>query len=96
MTDLGLDTVAKLMGEALAAAQPGPLRPTQVALYLKAHNAEQPCGACGNGKFTMHREPDGETGQARGVVTLACDGCNALRIFLRPPIVAWLKESRCG
>lgn len=72
------------------------LRPTQVALYCKVHGAERPCEACGGAKFTMWPEPDAETGHARGVVNLACDGCNAVRTFLRPPIVAWLKDSRSG
>jgi hypothetical protein len=71
-----------------------PLRPAQVALYLKAHNAERPCEACGSKAFTMAPEPDGETGIMRGVVWLACDGCQCVRTFLRPPIVAWVKDSR--
>jgi hypothetical protein len=71
-----------------------PLRPAQVGLYLKQHNAERPCAACGSTKHTMAPEPDGETGIMRGVVWLACDQCNAVRTFLRPPIVAWLKGAR--
>jgi hypothetical protein len=71
-----------------------PLRPAQVGLYLKEHNAEKPCAACGSKAFTMAPEPDAATGVARGVVWLACDQCNALRTFLRPPIIQWLKGAR--
>jgi hypothetical protein len=72
------------------------LTPGQVALYLKVHNAEGPCEACGADKRTMWPESSGEEGIVRGVVMLACDGCNAVRQFLRPPIVSWLREHRCG
>jgi hypothetical protein len=71
-----------------------PLRPAQVAIYVKATRAEKPCAACGSETFTMWIEPDAATGIARGLVTLACDQCNCIRQFLRPPIVAWLRENR--
>jgi hypothetical protein len=73
-----------------------PLRPAQVALYLKQHNAERPCEACGGTKHTMWPERSGEEGLARGLVMLACDSCNCLRSWLRPPIVQWLESARHG
>jgi hypothetical protein len=80
-----------------------PDRPASVVLtaedvrrYIAAKHANLPCQACGAESFTMCPERDGAAGEARGLVWLACDACNSLRTFLRPPIMAWLRGARGG
>jgi hypothetical protein len=80
------------------AARPQPAGPLltagQTALFLRAKNAMRPCEACGSGDFVMCPEHDARFAEERGTVLLACRQCNALRTFLRPPVMAWLREAR--
>ena len=66
----------------------------QVALYLKAHNAERPCEACGSSGWAMLPEQPGSFGLNFGVVVMACRICNAVRWFLRPAILKWVRDNR--
>lgn len=77
-------------------ADEAPLTPKGLGLYLADKGAERPCEACGHHDFEMAPERPASFSVSLGVVLVACKHCNALRWFLRPPIVAWLKETGRG